>query len=105
MTKRKTRAQCFLEEQLKDPEVAVSFYEGLEELRLAVKIAQLREKRGLTQTELAARMHTSAPVISRLERGGKCTLRTLEKLADALDAALKIELVPKERLRKLSKTA
>jgi len=105
MAKKKTRAQRFLEEQLKDPEVAASFYEGLEELRLAVKIASLREKRGLTQTELAARMHTSAPVISRLESGDRCTLRTLKKLAEALDAVLKIEFVPKERLRKSSKTA
>jgi len=36
---KKTRAQRFMEEQLKNPKVAASFYEGLEELRLAVKIA------------------------------------------------------------------
>ena len=105
MAKKKTRAQHFMEEQLKDPQVAASFYEGLEELRVSVKIAQLRQKRGLTQTELAARMHTSAPVISRLESGGGCTLRTLKKVADTLDAVLKIELIPKERLRKWSKAA
>jgi hypothetical protein len=50
MENQKTRAQIFLEEQLKNPEVAQSFHEGLEEFRLAIKIAQLREKRGLTQT-------------------------------------------------------
>lgn len=104
MAKNKTRAQRFIEKQLKDPEVAASFYDSLEELRLAVKIAQLREKRGLTQTELAARMQTSAPVISRLESGGGCTFRTLKKVADALDAALKIDLVPKEKLSKSNKT-
>jgi ribosome-binding protein aMBF1 (putative translation factor) len=105
MIEKKTRAQRFVEEQLKDPVVAAAFSEGLEELRLSVKIAQLREQRGLTQTQLAARMRTSAPVISRLESGGKCTLRTLKKVADALDAVLQIELIPKEKLRRPSKAA
>lgn len=101
----KSRAQHFMEDQLKDREVAGTFNEGIEELRLAVAIAQLREKRRLTQTELAARMHTSAPVISRLERGDQCTLRTLKKVAAALDAVLTIELVPREKVRKLRQAA
>ena len=66
MKNKKTDAQMFLEEQLQDPEVAESFYEGLDELRIAVQIVQLRKRRGLTQTQLAAKMNTSAPVISRL---------------------------------------
>lgn len=101
----KSRAQHFMNEQLQDREVAESFQEGLEELRLAVTIAQLREKRRLTQTELAARMRTSAPVISRLERGGPCTVRTLQKVATALDAVLTIALVPREKARKLNQAA
>jgi len=96
MAKTKTRAEVFLEEQLKDEAVAESFHEGLEELRLAVKIAQLRERRGLSQTQLAARMHTSAPVISRLENEGRCNISTLRKVAEALNAVLKIDLIPKE---------
>jgi len=51
MENQKTRAQLFLEEQLENPEVAQSFYDGLEELRLAVKISQLREKRGLLKLD------------------------------------------------------
>lgn len=100
MDKKKTRAQAFMEEQLKNKEVAGSFQEGIEELRLSIKIAQLREKRGLTQTQLAAMMHTSTPVISRLEKEGRCTLNTLKKVADSLNAVLKIELIPKERVSK-----
>ena len=102
MFKKKTRAQAFMEEQLKNKEVAKSFREGLEGLRLSVKIAQLREKRGLTQTQLAAIMHTSTPVISRLENEGRCTIGTLKKAANALGAVLKIDLIPKEKLRKVS---
>lgn len=105
MAKKKTRAEQFVEEQLRDPEIAESFAERLETLRLSVQIAQLREKRGLTQTDLAARMRTSAPMISRLETGGKCTVQTLQKLAKALDANLKIELIPKESFKKSRKTA
>lgn len=100
MESQKTSAQMFLEEQLKNPEVAQSFHDGLEELRLAVKIAQLREKRGLTQTQLAAKMNTSASVISRLENSGKCTISTLRKVTEALDAVLQIGMSPKEELEK-----
>lgn len=99
MRKKKTRAQVFMGEQLKDKGVAESFYEGLEELRLSAKIAKLRENRGLTQTQLAAKMHTSAPVISRLENEGRCTMSTLKKVAEALNAVLKVELIPKEKLK------
>ena len=49
MRRKKTKAEIFMEEQLKDQEVAGSFYEGLEALRLSVKVSKLREKRGLTQ--------------------------------------------------------
>ncbi len=103
MAKKKTNAELYLDDQLKNPEFAKAYYGGLAELRLAVKIAQLREKRGLSQTELAARMHTSTPVISRLENGAKCTVQTLKKVADALDAELQIELIPKSRLKKSNK--
>jgi len=100
-----TNAQIFLEEQLQNPEVAESFQEGLEELRLAMKIAQLRQHRGLTQTQLAAKMNTSAPVISRLENHGKCTISTLKKVAKALDAVVQIDIVPKEQVEKVSPSA
>jgi len=96
MKNQKTRAQMFLEEQLKDPEVAQSFYDGLEELRLGVKIAQLRVKRGLSQTQLAARMSTSASVVNQIENRGKCSISTLRKVAEALDAVLQIDIAPKE---------
>ncbi len=96
MARQKTSAQTFLEEQLKDREFAESFYQGLDELRLAVKIAQLRQRRGLTQAQLAAKLDTSTPVISRLENRGNCTISTLKKVAEALDAVVEIDIVSKE---------
>lgn len=96
MSIQKTSVQVFLEEQLKDREVAESFHEGLDELRLAVKIAQLRKQRGLTQAQLAAKLDTSTPVISRLENRGNCTISTLKKVANALDAVVRIDIVSKK---------
>ena len=103
MTSEKTNVRIFLEEQLKDREVAESFYQGLDELRLAVKIAQLRKQRGLTQAQLAAKLDTSTPVISRLENQGNCTISTLKKVAAALDAVVQIDIVSKEE-RAIQKT-
>ncbi len=95
MTRQKTSAQVFLEEQFKDREVAESFYRGLDELRLAVKIAQLWKQRGLTQAQLAAKLDTSTQVISRLENRGHRTISTLKKVAEALHAVVQIDIVSK----------
>jgi len=93
MRKRKSRYAEFKKKALTRPEVRRSFEEGLDVLRLAVSLAELREKRGLTQTQLAAKVHTSAAVISRIENGQNVELKTLRKIAAALNARLKIELV------------
>lgn len=88
---RGSRYQQFKTRALGKPEVRKAYEEGLDDLRIAVRLAELREKRGLTQTELAARIHTSAAVISRLEQGKNVELKTLQKVAAALRARLTIE--------------
>lgn len=93
MKKRKNRYTGFKRLVLARPKVRESFEEGLDVLRLAVSLAELREKQGLTQTQLAAKLHTSAAVISRIENGGNVELKTLQKIARALNARLRIELV------------
>ena len=65
--------------------------EGMDDLRVAIRVAELREKRGMTQTELAAKIHTSAAVISRLERGRNVELKTLRRVAAALHGRLTVE--------------
>ena len=63
---------------------------------IATQLMALREKRGLTQTELAERSGVPQSEISRIERGSvHPTERTLVRLADALDADL--VLVERER--------
>ena len=93
MKERKNRYTEFKRRALARPEVRESFEEGLDMLRLAVSLAELREKRGLTQTQLAAQLHTSPAAISRIENGGNVELKTLHKIALALHARLKIELI------------
>ena len=53
--------------------------------RMAMRLKQLRERRGLSQAALAEKAHLSRPFIARLETSRQDpTLSTLEKLAKAL---------------------
>lgn len=97
MKKHKTRSfRERLKEDLKDAEFRKSYDEERRALALAMEIARLREKKGLTQSQLAKRMKTSQQAVSRIESGEYegFTLRTLEKLAKATGTRLKIEFVP-----------
>jgi ribosome-binding protein aMBF1 (putative translation factor) len=85
------RYQQFKARALRSPTVRKAYEEGLEDMRIAVSLAQLREQRGLTQTQLAAKIHTSPAVISRLERGHNVEFKTLKKVAAALDARFTVE--------------
>jgi DNA-binding XRE family transcriptional regulator len=84
-----------LREELKDPEFKVHYKEEQRALQLAMKIARLREKKGLTQQALAKLMGTSQQAISRIESGEYegFTLKTLEKIAEATGTQLKIEFI------------
>ena len=81
---------------LKDPEFKKA-YEALEpEFRLAAALIRLRLSKGLTQEQLAERLHTKQESIARLESGSSLpSLSTMKKAADALDATLEIYLRPR----------
>jgi len=55
----------------------------------------LRARKGLSQKRLARLLHTSQQMVSRLEdpKNTSYSLRTLIKLAHALDKELKVEFV------------
>jgi DNA-binding XRE family transcriptional regulator len=96
MKKAKVRTfRSRLREDLKDPEFRAHYKDERQALKLAMKITQLREKKGLSQQELAKLMGTSQQAISRIESGEYegFTLKTLEKLAEATGTHLKIEFV------------
>ncbi len=63
---------------------------------LALKVADLMEKRDLNKTRMAAEMRTSRSAINRVldPENTSVTLTTLSKVAKSLGRKLKIELVP-----------
>jgi DNA-binding XRE family transcriptional regulator len=96
MKKEKVRTfRTRLREDLKDPEFKAHYQEERQALKLAMKIAKLREKKGLSQQQLAKLMGTSQQAVSRIESGEYegFTLRTLEKIAEATGTKVKIEFV------------
>lgn len=85
----------FLARQLRDRKFREAFGKEAARLEVGLQIAKLREQRGLSQTQLAALLHTSAPAISRLERGTVSpTLQTLDRVAKALGTRLEVRLKP-----------
>ena len=81
---------------MRDPEFRRE-YEALEpEYRLASSLIRLRLAKGLTQEELARRLHTKQSAIARLESGSSLpSLSTVKRVAEALDAELDVVIRPK----------
>jgi transcriptional regulator with XRE-family HTH domain len=93
---KKTNFDLYLEEQLKDPVFAERFERAGEAWDVALQLAALREKAGLSQKELAHRLKTSQQQISRLESPGYegHSLSMLRRIAHALGARLKVSFEP-----------
>lgn len=85
-----------LNEQLRDPEFKAE-WDALEPERQIMRaIIEGRDKRDLTQKQLAEVTGITQADISRFENGtGNPSLRTLKRLAEGLGMSLKVELVPK----------
>ncbi len=91
---KKTNFDLYLEEQLKDPVFAERFEQAGEAWDVALQIAALREKAGLSQKELARKLHTSQQQISRLESPSYegHSLSMLRRVANALGATVRVTL-------------
>ena len=59
--------------------------------KLARKLVALRTKKRLSQTTVAARMKTSASVVSKLEAGGDVKMSTLQRYCAAIGAPLPLK--------------
>ena len=78
-----------------DPTYLKAYEELEEEFALAAAIAEARSRAGLTQEQVAQRMHTTQSNIARLEAGRTTpSTRTLERFAEAVGARLKISFEP-----------
>lgn len=84
--KRPTNWDLYFRKQLGDPEMRGLIEEEIESLRVGIQIAGMRQKKRLSQAQLAARAGLSAPNISRIENSPaqNMTLGTLVKIARAL---------------------
>jgi transcriptional regulator with XRE-family HTH domain len=90
----KTNFDLFLEEQLRDPEFAERFKKAGEAWDVALQIAALREKAGLSQKDLARKLRTSQQQISRLESPSYegHSLSMLRRVAKVLNARVRVVL-------------
>ena len=90
-----TKLKTLHEKWSKDPAYRKAYDQLEEEFALAAAIAEARGKAGLTQEEVAQRMHTTQSNIARLEAGRTTpSTRTLEKFAEAVGTRLKITFEP-----------
>ena len=87
----------YIDEQMENPGFKEAWHELDTEFELLESMIKARKKAGLTQEELARKIGTKQPALSRLERGAlnKATVETLKNIAVALDANLVIRLEAK----------
>lgn len=95
---RKTAVTAWIDERLKaDPRLAQEVEEILGEMRLEQDLAALREKRKLTQKQVAKLLGTSQPYVAKLESGRvrNVGVGTLVKYAQALGATVSVQIKPR----------
>ena len=95
MSRKTIPANASVERWGEDSEFQAAYGALEEEFAIAGQIIKARSRAGLTQDELARRMHTSQSSIARLESGrGRPSVTTLHKLAEATGTKLRISLLP-----------
>jgi len=94
--KKKLILNDWLKGELKDKEFKISFEAEDIRARLALLIAEKRHNLGVSQAELARRIHTKQQVVSDIEtlRHSNITILTLDKIAKALNSHLTITFGP-----------
>ena len=95
MARRGTTFKEYLHERLRDPEFRRE-YEALgPRFELANALIKLRLAAGLTQAQLAERIGTKQEYVARIEgKPTNITLKTLARLAGALNADLELRFIP-----------
>ena len=88
-------------ELMQDAEIKKE-YEALQPERdITMSLIQARKEAGLTQEELSKKTGISQADISRLENGTRNpSLALLNRIAEAVNATLRIEFVPNKRVAK-----
>ena len=86
----------YLEEQIRDRAFAARFKKAGEDWDVALQLADLRKKSGISQRELARMVGTSQQQISRLESPSYegHSLSMIRRVAEALGAAVRLKIEP-----------
>lgn len=88
-------AKRFLDKKLKEKTFVKAYQEIEDLLRVGVTIAAAREKAGLSQAQLARKLHTTQSVISRIENGNQnLSLKMLAKIAKCLQCEVQLKIRP-----------
>jgi HTH-type transcriptional regulator / antitoxin HipB len=87
--------QKYIEKKKKqDSEFAKNFDRGYEEFKIGEILKQARKDIGLSQEDVAIKLHTKKSAISRIENHAQdIKLSTLQNFANILGKELKIQLV------------
>jgi len=76
-----------------DKKFAESYDSGYEEFKIGYLLKNARSKSGITQDELARRLHTSKSAISRIENHAEdIRLSTIRRVAKALGKEVRIAI-------------
>jgi len=93
----KTEWDSYLDQQLTNPTVRQAYEEETKVLSIGMELAKQRKRTGMTQAELAKKIGTSTPQLSRTERRPEnVNMRTLISYAEAVGMNLDVRLVAKK---------
>ena len=76
-----------------NPDFEDRYEEAVKLLNLSMKIHDVREKRGLSQIEVAEKAQVTQQQLSKIENGVNCNMLTFLKVCNALDLNLNVETV------------
>ena len=103
---RQTNFDRYLKEQLADPAFAKRFERAGEAWDVALQVAALRRRAGLSQKQLAQRVKTSQQQICRLESPSYegHSLSMLRRIAQELHARVRVVLEPEDTADHVAET-
>jgi transcriptional regulator with XRE-family HTH domain len=95
--------EVIAEETAKNPDFPRLVAEATERREMARMLTKLRESQQLSQTQVAAKMNTSASVISKFEHGGDVKISTVQRYLTAVGfnvSLLRAALAPGATLKR-----